>query len=96
MIEQEFAQVLDQLLGESFYSVRQLAEKAGLRPRTVLNWQTGRVRKPHQWKQVLKLAKALGLPEEKTNLVFQAAGHATLDILRTKEVDKEELELIAV
>lgn len=96
MKEQEFVDAINQFLRESLYSVRQLAQKSGLPPRTVLHWKRGHVRKPQQWIQILKLAKALVLQEEEANLLLQSAGHPTLDMLRTKEVTREEAELLAV
>lgn len=78
----ELMDVLGHFVQRSHYSAGQVAALSGVPKRTIINWLTGRVRKPHQWQAILPVAAALHLTESETNQLLQAAGYPPLATLR--------------
>ena len=52
----ELQDILGRYLQRSHYSAGQLAARSGVPKRTIINWQTGRVSKPHQWQGLVQIA----------------------------------------
>lgn len=63
---------LSKLTAQSFGS------EARVPKATIVNWQKGLVRKPRDWNSILRVAKALRLPEVETNLLLQSVGYPTI------------------
>lgn len=78
----ELQDILGRYLQRSHYSVGQLAARSGVPKRTIINWQTGRVSKPHHWQGLVQIAAALNLDEMETNELLNAADHPPLATLR--------------
>ncbi|MDA0242295.1 MAG: NB-ARC domain-containing protein [Chloroflexi bacterium] len=73
---------LGRYLQSSHYSAGQLAALSGVPKRTIINWLTGRVSKPHQWQAVVQVAAALKLEEMEANQLLGAAGYPPIAQLR--------------
>lgn len=87
----ELMDVLGAFVQRSHYSAGQVADLSGVAKRTIINWLTGRVRKPHQWQALLPVAAALRLDERETNQLLQAAGYPPLAVLRQETTTGREL-----
>ena len=95
-MDEELLDVLGRFMQKSQYSAGQLAALSGIPRRTILNWLSGRVSKPHQWQSVVKVAAALRLDEVDTNQLLASAGHEAIDVLRQKAMSKAERELLSI
>lgn len=90
-MDNEWMDVLDRYITERRYSSGQVAELSGVPPRTIINWRSGRVRKPQRWQDVLKVAVALGLNKAQVDEMLQAAQHGTLvELWRQTTVEKDK------
>lgn len=83
------ADVLGRFVQRSLYSHGQLAELSGVPKNTITNWLGGRVKRPHRWQQLLRIAAALDLTAAETDALLQAAHHAPLAQLRAEAAPAE-------
>lgn len=90
----ELLDVLGRFMQQSQYSAGQLAALSGLPRRTILNWLSGRVSKPHQWQSLVRVAAALRLNEVEANQLLASAGHETISLLRQKAAAKADQALL--
>lgn len=90
-----FADLLGKHLQRAHTSVNRLATLSGVPQRTISNWLNGRVRKPHQWQPVIKVASALHLTEAETDELLGSAGHQSLAELRPAVAAPHDLSLLA-
>ncbi len=90
-----FAEVLGQFLGRMEYSAGQLAKLSGVPKKTIVNWLAGRVRRPHQWQQIVRVADALHLTEAEADRLLQAARWETLQIWRSQVAGQLEEALFS-
>jgi len=97
MIEDRFAfcDVLKQFVVQSGYSASQLARQTGIPKATLANWLQGRVSKPRNVKDLLKLAAAMHLDEAQASHLLQAADYPPVKKLRGGPEDEHYRELLA-
>lgn len=88
-----FKEVLNEYVAESRYSAGQIAELSGLPKRTVVNWLSGRVKKPQTWHGIIAVAKVLRLEIGQTSRLLTSAGHPEIHELTTS-VEQEELHFL--
>jgi transcriptional regulator with XRE-family HTH domain len=72
-----FSDVLKLYNQRTGFTLAQLSRLSGIPKPTLANWISGRVRKPRQRSDVVRLAEALHLEEIETSELLKAAGHAT-------------------
>jgi len=90
-----FQETLTTFVYRARYSAGQLADLTGIPKRTVANWLSGRVRRPRQWQEVVRLAAALHLSAAETDDLLTAAGHENLSTLRRDAGSGGEQGLLA-
>ncbi|PZS06286.1 MAG: hypothetical protein DLM69_00270 [Candidatus Chloroheliales bacterium] len=78
-----FSSLLLRYTRRTGFTYEQLAEAANLPFDTILNWLKGRVRRPRNWKDVLQVARSLGLTEDEADTLLKVSGHPTLPRLRS-------------
>lgn len=86
----EFADVLGKFVQRSLYSHGQLAELSGVPKNTITNWLGGRVKRPHRWQPLLRIAAALQLSAAEADALLQAANHKSLADLRQTAVAADQ------
>lgn len=89
------ADVLGSYVQRSTYSTGQLQRLSGIPKRTIANWLEGRVEKPRQWADLVKLAAVLDLSSAEVTDLLQTAGHPSLAELLTLTHDAEMKALLA-
>lgn len=89
------AEVLGQYVQRAYYSAGQVAALSGVPKRSVVNWLTGRVKRPHQPDGLLNIAAALKLNPAETDTLLQAAAHPSLAELRRTLPPQRRTELLA-
>jgi tetratricopeptide (TPR) repeat protein len=87
----DFAALLAAELRRTGYSPGQAALRAGLPKATVVNWLSGRVRKPRAWQDLLRLAAALGSDLAGVTQLLQAADYPSLAALQTHAAFDEQV-----
>lgn len=78
------ADLLNRFIQRSGYTAGQLAKLTGIPKPTIINWAEGRVKRPREGRELLKLAATLHLTEAEANQFMQAAGHSTIPEMRTQ------------
>lgn len=84
----DLADLLAKYVTRSTYKPAQLAKLSGIPKPTIVNWLTGRVKKPRVWQDLLKLAAVLHLSAAEASELLVTTGHPPLDELLTL-YDKE-------
>ena len=74
--------VLGRFVQRQQRSARQVAVLSGVSARTVMNWLSGRVQRPHHWQQLVQVAVVLGLNEVEVTELLQSAGYPPIADLR--------------
>jgi len=90
----QFADVLGQFVQQTGYTPGQIARLSGIPQATITNWLEGRVKKPRQRSNLLRLARALNLDVSEATQLLEAAGHPALHELMQTGADTEQ-ELLA-
>lgn len=73
-----FSDVFGRFLAQADCSIGRAARLSGLSRRTLENWLAGRVSKPRQWQDILRVSIALQLSRGDTDQFLRSAGHLTL------------------
>jgi tetratricopeptide (TPR) repeat protein len=81
------ADVLAGYIKRARYTPGLLSRLTGLPKATVVNWLEGRVRRPRDWRAVVRVADALRLSEQDADTLLSAAGHPSLRDLRARVSD---------
>lgn len=76
------------------YSPGLVSRLSGVPKATVVNWLNGRVARPRRWQDVIRVADAMRLSREATDLLLAAACHPTLGEL-SGIVDGRDAELVS-
>lgn len=109
---QPFYEVLDELIKKVGQTPGRLAEltctvdprtgdrieASGLSRKTIESWREGTVKRPREWRDLLRLAQAMRLTKAEVNRLLTAARHATVDALwddATSHNDGSALALLA-
>ncbi|RMG97659.1 MAG: hypothetical protein D6706_08040 [Chloroflexi bacterium] len=79
---EQLADILTQFVARSGYSSGQLARLSGVPKPTIVNWLEGRVRRPRNVVDLLRLAVVLHLSAAEADRLLVAAGHPSLANLR--------------
>ena len=96
MAEQFLADVVLHFHERSGLSYAQIARKAGLANKTVIsNWANGYSKRPRDWRDLIRFARALELTEQETNELLAAGGHPVIAVLREKETATVDKNLLA-
>ncbi len=74
----DFAATLREYVRRTPLTYEELAEAADLPIDTLLNWLKGKVRRPRNFRDVAKVARALALSASQTDRLLQASGHQPL------------------
>lgn len=93
-----FDDVLGEYVRRAAYTPGQLSRLTGIPKQTLVTWLEGRVRKPRNWRDLLRLAAALRLHEEEANRLLTAAGHSSVtSLLQTAQAQQDStlLSLLA-
>jgi tetratricopeptide (TPR) repeat protein len=90
-----FADVLGRYVQRSGYSPGQLSRLSGIPKPTIVNWLVGRVAKPRQRDDLLRLAASLHLDADETSAVLSAAGYPALAQLLAGAHDDGDRQLLA-
>lgn len=91
----ELMDVLGRFTQRLHYSAGQVAALSGVPRRTVMNWFSGRVRQPHDWRRLAQVAAALRLNEMETTELLQSAGHVSVARLRREATAVADQQLLA-
>ncbi len=91
----ELMDVLGRFTQRLHYSAGQVAALSGVPRRTVMNWLSGRVRQPHDWRRLAQVAAALRLTEMEATELLQSAGHASVARLRSEATAVSDQQLLA-
>jgi transcriptional regulator with XRE-family HTH domain len=92
----QFADILEAFTHRAGYNTSQLARLSGLPQKTVENWIKGRVHRPREQTDLLKLAKVLRLNAAEAAQLFAAAQYPMMELLaRPAAVGPEDDALIA-
>lgn len=81
----QFADVLGQYVHQAGYTPGQLARMTGIPKTTIVSWLEGSVKKPRQWRDMIKLAVLLHLGIPQLTALLRAAGFPSV---------KELLEMV--
>jgi tetratricopeptide (TPR) repeat protein/transcriptional regulator with XRE-family HTH domain len=90
-----FTTVVNRYVARALYTAGQLANLTGVSKETIANWLEGKVRKPRQWRDLVKLARALHLNEAETTELLKAAGHLSIAALLARADNDADRALLA-
>lgn len=90
-----FGDALGRILTESHTSIRRLERLSGVSRRTLENWLHGQIRRPRHWEPVIRVARALHLPESETDALLRAAGLPPLAALQATHLVGPQTDLLA-
>ena len=62
---------------------------------TIVNWLEGRVARPRQWQDVIRVATVLRLNEDELNKLLQAAGHTPIAVLLAQSERADDRAVLA-
>ncbi|MFZ1401345.1 MAG: tetratricopeptide repeat protein [Candidatus Promineifilaceae bacterium] len=85
-----FADMLGRFVQRSLYSHGQLATLSGVPKNSITNWLGGRVKRPHRWQPLLRIAAALDLSPAETDALLLAAQQPPLAELRQTAVPADQ------
>jgi tetratricopeptide (TPR) repeat protein len=75
------AELLGHYIKRTGYSYGQLHRRTGVPKKSIANWVSGMVRRPHQWQGLVRLAAVFNLSEAETTRLLHAAGYPTVEHL---------------
>ncbi|MEZ4645829.1 MAG: tetratricopeptide repeat protein [Chloroflexota bacterium] len=87
--------VLGRFVQRQQRSARQVAALSDVSARTVMNWLSGRVQRPHRWQQLVQVAVVLGLNEVEATELLQSAGYPSVADLRREATAVTDQQLLA-
>ncbi len=90
----ELVDVLGRFTEKHHYSAGQVAALSGVPKRTIMNWLSGRVRRPHDWRRLVQVAAALRLNEMGATELLQSAGHPAIAELRREATAVSDQQLL--
>ncbi|MBA3946617.1 MAG: AAA family ATPase [Herpetosiphonaceae bacterium] len=88
------ADILGQFMKDRRSSLRGLAREADVPAQTIHHWLRGRVKHPHTFDQLLKVAAALRLSKSEATQLLHSAGHKSIDELLAQATSPAELALL--
>ena len=86
--------VLGRFVQRQQRSARQVAMLSDVSSRTVMNWLSGRVHRPHHWQQLLRVAVVLGLNEVEATELLLSAGYPSIAELRREVTAVSDHQLL--
>lgn len=93
--EESFAETLGGYVHQRGYTYGQLAHLSGLPKRTIAHWLEGIVRRPRDWRDLVKLAAVLHLDETQATRLLQSARHPSLAQLLAQTDNEQDRCLLA-
>lgn len=91
----QFSELVEKYVKQSGYSYQQVADLAGLANKTTIsNWINGGVKRPRDWRDLLRVAKVLELGESETAELLLAAGQPSLNTLRDNTTNPKDQTLL--
>ncbi|HEX6387335.1 MAG TPA: tetratricopeptide repeat protein [Anaerolineae bacterium] len=93
----QLVDVLVPYVSRSGYTAGQLARLTGIPKATIVNWLEGRVQRPRELNDLLRLAAVLHLDESEASLLLQSVGRpaiAELEALARQNADGDMLALL--
>jgi len=91
----DLAEVLESYVIKSGYKPIQLARLSGIPKPTIVNWLNGRVKKPQNWQDLLKLGAALHLDGVQCTRLLESAGYPSVEILIQQAQNNDERTLLS-
>lgn len=89
----EFSDLLNEYVKRENRRPGQLNDLTGIPKSSIENWLSGYSRRPRNWQDVVKLAKALHLSPSETDQLLRAAEHPTIKAL-WDAADTEDMKLL--
>lgn len=95
--ERGLAEMLSRYMSrsETFTSIGVLSKRSGVPKATIANWLEGRVERPRNWLDLVRVAAALPLDLAEANQLLTASGHRPIDELVASARSKHEHDLLA-
>jgi tetratricopeptide (TPR) repeat protein len=93
--QQPFQDMLDAFMQQTCSSAGRLARLSTIPKQTIISWLQGRVKKPHRWQDVVRVAAALHLNEADATLLLRSAGHLSISELQQVADNGTERTLLA-
>jgi transcriptional regulator with XRE-family HTH domain len=91
-----FSSILQGYARRQRRTAAQLSRLSGVPKSTILNWLSGKVKKPREWQQIAKLAGTLSLTGSEVNDLLEAAGHPSLStLLAVEDMPREDVRLLS-
>jgi tetratricopeptide (TPR) repeat protein/transcriptional regulator with XRE-family HTH domain len=94
-MDDKLMDVLGRFVQRQQRSARQVAALSGVSARTVMNWLSGRVQRPHRWQQLVQVAVVLGLNESEATELLQSAEYPSIAELRREATAVTDQELLS-
>ena len=82
-------------LADRHWSFDTLSHATGLPRNTIYRWIKGGVHKVRDWRDLIKVAEALGLDRFETNHLLECGGNSTIDVLAEEAKETGEEYLLA-
>jgi tetratricopeptide (TPR) repeat protein len=89
----EFAKTLRLFMKRADISLGKLSTRSGIPKPTIVNWVMSRVRRPQDWRQLVKIASALNLSQKDANRLLHSANHPAVEELMGGVSDEKDLKL---
>ncbi|CAG0927029.1 Regulatory protein AfsR [Thermoflexales bacterium] len=93
--EASFAETLAYYVAQCGYTYGQLARLSGLPKRTIAHWLEGIVKRPRDWRDLIKLATALHLDEAAATRLLHSAQHVGVAQLLAQADNERDRLLLA-
>jgi hypothetical protein len=81
--------------GYTVQSAAQLSAVSGVPVSRIENWIKKEVGRPREWRDLVRLAKGVGLSREETNIFLTSSGHHPIERLSESSSKTEDVELLA-
>jgi tetratricopeptide (TPR) repeat protein/DNA-binding XRE family transcriptional regulator len=95
-MSEQFFDVLKEFTDREGKTSGQLAKMTGIHKQTIVSWLDGRVAKPRNWEDLLKIFQALRLNVRESNRLLQAAGQQSVHDLLRKAKAKDQQNSISI
>ena len=92
----DLADVLSEYVNRSGYTTGQLAKLTAVPKPTIVNWLEGRVKRPRDHVDLLRLAAVLHLTDGEMTQLLDAAGHPPLPELRAQAQQSGDAETLSL
>ncbi|MGB0386624.1 MAG: tetratricopeptide repeat protein [Ardenticatenaceae bacterium] len=92
---EHFGDVFKEFVDRASRKPKDVADLSGVPKDTIKNWRKGRVKKPHSWHEIVKVAAILHLSKPETTRLLLAAGYPSIPQLLVNASNEEEHKLLS-